>query len=284
MTGPIRLGIFGWPIRHSKSPEMHLAAAAALGLELEYLRFGVLPEELSKAVEEKHRLGIDGYNVTVPHKEAMLGLLDEVVPEARAIGAVNTVTRERGRYVGHNTDAPGLVRSLREAGAPLGDSRVVILGAGGGARGAVVGLASAKVADIAVLARRPEQAAALVEALKGAVPCRLEAGALREAGRYFSKATLVIQATSATLESSPQADEFASALPIESLSSEATVLDMVYRPLRTTVLARAEAQGCRTVDGLGMLLHQGALAFEMWTGIQPPLHVMRDALLPPKQL
>ena len=278
MSGPIRLGIFGWPIEHSKSPEMHLAAAAALRLELEYLRFGVPSEELPQAVEEKHRLGIDGYNVTVPHKEAMLGLLEEVAPEARAIGAVNTVTREAGRYVGHNTDAPGLVRSLREAGVPLGDSRVVILGAGGAARGAVVGLAGAKVGEIAVLARRPEQAEALVEALERVLPCALRAGALREADRYFSTATLVIQATSATLESNPQAAEFARALPIDSLPSEATVLDMVYRPLRTTVLARAEARGCRTVDGLGMLLHQGALAFEMWTGIQPPLDVMRDAL------
>ena len=284
MSGPIRLGIFGWPVEHSQSPEMHLAAAAALGLELEYLRFGVPPEKLSQAVEEKHRLGVDGYNVTVPHKEAMLALLEEVAPEARAIGAVNTVTRQGGRYIGHNTDARGLVRSLREADVALRNSRVVILGAGGAARAAVVGLAAVKAEEIAVLARRPEQAGALVDALESVLPCALEAGAICEADRYFSKANLVIQATSATLESNPQALQFASGLPFELLSSEATVLDMVYRPLRTAVLAHAEAQGCRTVDGLGMLLHQGALAFEMWTGIRPPLRVMRDALLSRKPL
>ena len=165
MSDAIRLGIFGWPVAHSKSPQMHESAASALGIELRYERFEVAPDDLADAVERKHEAGIDGYNLTVPHKEAIMALIDEVAPAARAIGAVNTVVRVDGRYIGHNTDAPGLVRSLEEAGVQVGDARVVVVGAGGAARAAVVGLANAGASEITVLSRRPEQGEALVRSL-----------------------------------------------------------------------------------------------------------------------
>ncbi|MBW2548329.1 MAG: shikimate dehydrogenase, partial [Deltaproteobacteria bacterium] len=133
MSDPIRLGIFGWPVAHSKSPQMHEAAARALGVDLRYERFGVAPPGLQESVRQQHEAAIDGYNLTVPHKEAIMTLVDEVTPAAQAIGAVNTVVRTDGRYVGHNTDAPGLVRSLEEAGVRLAEARVVVLGAGGAA-------------------------------------------------------------------------------------------------------------------------------------------------------
>jgi shikimate dehydrogenase len=257
---------------------MHEAAARALGIELRYEAFEVSPEDLAEAVRRKHEAGIDGYNLTVPHKEAIMPLLDEVIPAARAIGAVNTVVRADERYVGHNTDAPGLVRSLEEAGVAVGNAAVVVLGAGGGARAAVVGLSNAGADEITVLSRRPEQSEALATSLAQHVSCNLEAAPLSEASWYFETATLVVQATSATLESNPGAIEFAASLPIEALPPEAAVVDMVYKPLKTSVLARAEEHGLTIVDGLGMLLHQGVIAFEMWTGFEPPLDVMRSAL------
>lgn len=278
MSDCIRLGIFGWPVAHSKSPQMHEAAARAIGIDLKYERFEVAPEHLAAEVRRKHAEGIDGYNLTVPHKQAVMSLLDEVVPAARAIGAVNTVVHSEAGYVGHNTDAPGLVRSLLEAGVVVDGARVVILGAGGAARAAVVGLAEAGAEEIAVLARRPEQSVALAESLGVHAGCPLEAAPLGEAASYFDSATLVVQATSATLASSPHAERFAASLPIEALPPDAAVVDMVYEPLKTTVLARAEEHRLTIVDGLGMLLHQGAIAFEMWTGFEPPIDVMRSAL------
>ena len=278
MSDAIRLGIFGWPVAHSKSPQMHESAASALGIELRYERFEVAPDDLADAVERKHEAGIDGYNLTVPHKEAIMALIDEVAPAARAIGSVNTVVRVDGRYIGHNTDAPGLVRSLEEAGVQVGDARVVVVGAGGAARAAVVGLANAGASEVTVLSRRPEQGEALVRSLGAHVECALDAAPLSEASWSFETATLLVQATSATLESNPGAFAFAAALPIDALPAEAAVVDMVYKPLKTSVLARAEERGLSIVDGLGMLLHQGAIAFEMWTGFEPPLDVMRSAL------
>ena len=278
MSDAIRLGIFGWPVAHSKSPQMHESAASALGIELRYERFEVTPDDLADAVRRKHEAGIDGYNLTVPHKEAIMALIDEVAPAARAIGAVNTVARVDGRYIGHNTDAPGLVRSLEEAGVQVGDARVVVVGAGGAARAAVVGLANAGASEVTVLSRRPEQGEALVRSLGAHVECALDAAPLSEASWSFETATLLVQATSATLESNPGAVAFAAALPIDELPAEAAVVDMVYKPVKTSVLTRAEERGLSIVDGLGMLLHQGAIAFEMWTGFEPPLDVMRSAL------
>lgn len=278
MTEPIRVGIFGWPVAHSKSPQMHESAARAIGIELRYERFAVEPEELPRAIAREHAGRIDGYNLTVPHKEAILSLLDEVDATARAIGAVNTVVRKGERYIGHNTDAPGLVRSLAEAGLDLLDARVSVLGAGGAARAAVLGLANAGASEISVLSRRPEQSRALCDSLAAHVSCKLVAAPLSEARDAFEAATLLVQASSATLESNPGAQAYADSLPMEALPRTAAVVDMVYKPLETTILAKARSLGLRSVDGLGMLVHQGAIAFEMWTGFEPPLEVMRAAL------
>lgn len=278
MSDPIRVGIFGWPVAHSKSPQMHETAARALGIALRYERFEVRPESLAAEVRRQHDSEIDGYNITVPHKRAIMALIDEAVPMARAIGAVNTVVREGQRYVGYNTDAPGLVRSLEEAGVEVRGARVVILGAGGAARAAVVGLANAGASAITVLSRRPEQSETLAEALGAQIGCNLDAAPLADAVRHFERATLLVQATSATLGSSPGAHAFAASLPMESLPAGAAVVDMVYEPRRTSVLERAERRGLTIVDGLGMLLHQGAIAFEMWTGFEAPIEIMRSAL------
>lgn len=275
------LGIFGWPVRHSRSPAMHHAAAQALGLNVAYLPFPVDPARLGDAVRGVRALGLRGVNVTLPHKEQVIAFLDEVHPDARAIGAVNTIVHEPdGTLHGENTDAPGLVRSLEEANVPLDGARVLLLGAGGAARGAAVGLCRRGAAEVVVVARRLEQSEALVRDLNPAVDGRLRAvsddsSALRDA---YRRTTLLVQATSATLHGRPEAQAFADALPIELLPDDARVVDLVYQPRITTVMGRAQARGLECVDGLGMLVHQGALAFTRWTGHEAPVAVMRAAL------
>jgi len=273
-------GIFGWPVAHSRSPAMHNAAFAALGLDAVYVPLAVQPERLGRAVEAVRALGIAGFNVTLPHKTEVIALLDELTPAARAVAAVNTVIRREALLVGDNTDAVGLARSLLEAGVALQGASAVVLGAGGAARAAVFGLASAGAVRITVAARNRPAAAALVAELAPHAPgatltaCALDA----ELTSALTGCSLLIQATSATLGASESADAFAASLPLDALPPSATVCDLVYKPLRTAVRARADALGLRTVAGIGMLLHQGALAFERWTGQSAPIEVMRQAL------
>ena len=273
-------GIFGWPVRHSRSPTMHNAAFKALNLDAVYVPFPVQPERLAQAVEGARALGTAGLNITLPHKSAIMALLDEVESDARAIGAVNTVLREGDQLIGTNTDAGGLTRSLREAGLSLEGCRVVVLGAGGAARAAVVGLASAGAERITVLARQRSRATQLVDSLAShAGQARLAARDMADGARaLFEDSDLLVQATSATLGGGPAAAAFADALPLAALPQDAAVVDLVYQPRLTAVLSHAAARGLKTVDGLGMLLHQGALAFERWTGRDAPLAVMRAAL------
>ena len=274
-------GILGSPVAHSRSPAMHNAAFRALGIDATYVAFEVAPARLADAVRGLAALGVGGVNVTVPHKEHVIDLLDEVSDAARAIGAVNTVVQRDGRLLGHNTDAPGLVRSLEDAKVPLRDARVVVLGAGGAARASVVGLARAGARQIVVAARRIEQAEALTERLSAGCPdtrlsvCAMAHDALSQA---FKEATLLVQSTSATLAGQPGADAFAARLPWHALAPDARVVDLVYKPRETSVLQAARQRGLATVDGLGMLLHQGTRAFELWTGRPAPVSDMRAAL------
>lgn len=273
------LGIFGDPVAHSKSPAMWNAAIEALGLDARYLPFHVRRGEVREALVGMRALQIRGVNVTLPHKEEVIAHLDWVDDAARFIGAVNTVRLEGGRLEGFNTDAPGLARSLLEGGAALRGVRALVLGAGGAARAAVVGVAQEGAAEIHVAARRPEAAEALARALGPSLGCPLTASGFDRLGDAFARTTLLVQATSATLEGSAHAESFAAALPMERLPEEATVTDLVYAPLETTVLGAARARGLRVVDGLGMLLHQGAIAFEHFLGVAPPISVMRGVLL-----
>lgn len=272
-------GILGWPVAHSRSPAMHEAGFRALGIDAAYVPFPVAPERLAEAVHGLRALGVAGANVTLPHKQAVMAHLDAVEPEAQAIGAVNTILREGDRLIGANTDAPGLVRALVEAGFEPSGARVVVVGAGGAARAAVVGLAQAGAASVAIAARRLDRAQLLADDL-GEVAGRssLEAVELTSSRQVLSSADLLVQATSATLDGGPDAEAFARALPLDALPAHAVVNDLVYRPRRTAVLTAASARGLGTVDGLGMLLHQGVIAFERWTGRSAPVDVMREAL------
>lgn len=274
--------ILGFPVAHSKSPAMHNAAFAALQIPAMYAPCAVHPDALRDAIAGIRALGIAGANVTLPHKSAVMQWLDDATPQARAIGAVNTLYWDNQRLIGHNTDAPGLAQSLITGSATLQGTRITLLGAGGAARATIVGLADAGAAHITVVARRHEAATQTVSELAPSLThhtCTLEALPWERLADLFKRTDLLVQGTSATLAGQPQAADFAAALPLEQLPDHALVTDLVYKPLLTTVLARAQARGLRTIDGLGMLLHQGALAFERWTGQVAPLDVMREALL-----
>ena len=277
------LAVRGHPVGHSLSPAMHGAALAALGLSdrVSYVARDVAPDALAAAVEELRDGRLLGASVTLPHKRAVMALCDRVEPDAALIGAVNTLVREPdGTIVGVNTDAPGLGRALADAGVLAEAHHALVVGAGGAARAAVVTLAHAGVERIHVAARRRLEADALVASLAstlgpvGLAAIDLAPEAIRAAGQSL---TLVIQATSATLDEGA-GTALARLVPFGALAPGATVCDLVYRPRRTAVLRAAETAGLRTVDGTGMLVHQGALALERWLGVSAPIGVMRAAV------
>ena len=274
--------ILGYPVGHSRSPAMHNRAFSELGLDAVYVPFEVHPSQLAAAISGLRALNIAGANITLPHKTAVMALLDRVEPRAQAIGAVNTLFWEGDLLCGDNTDAPGLAHSLEEAGVELANTAATIVGAGGAARAAVVGLAQAGAAKITVSARRLDAASALIQSLQNPLQqtrCTLTTCDMGDLSSAFKHTDILVQATSATLGESDAAHTFAASLPLAALPPHATVTDLVYKPLETTVLAAAKARGLKTVDGLGMLLHQGALAFERWTNCKAPIAAMRAALI-----
>lgn len=272
------LGVIGHPVEHTSSPAMHNAALQALGLDYVYTAFPVRPEELGHAIAGMRAFQIRGLNVTVPHKVGVMALLDEISPEARAIGAVNTIDHREGRLIGHNTDAFGVMQSLRlDGGLETLPPRVALLGAGGAARAILYALLQRpEVEHIALLNRTPEKATALAAALdpegRRVTPGTLGKGA----GALLHQAGLLINATAIGMSPHPHA----SPLPDPAcLHAGMTVLDIVYNPLETLLLRQAKQAGARPVDGLGMLARQGARAFALWTGVEPPVEVMRAAAL-----
>jgi len=274
-------GILGFPVGHSRSPAMHNSAFSALGIDAMYVPFAVPPERLPAAIASIRPLNLRGMNVTLPHKTNVIPLLDRVEPDALAIGAVNTLFIENDKLVGMNTDAPGLTRSLIDAGLRLQDARVTVIGAGGAARASVIGLARAGASRISVTARRNHEAERLVSELAAAAApavLRVEGWERAAHRRCLCETDLLIQATSATLDDGPAAAALAEALPLDALPDAATVVDLVYKPRLTSVLKLARDLNKQTVDGLGMLLFQGAIAFEKWTGQTAPIKVMRAAL------
>jgi shikimate dehydrogenase len=272
----------GWPIAHSLSPAMHNAAFDALGMNWRYVAFPVHPLRVDAAVEGLKALGFRGCNVTVPHKEAVIPYLDEMPSRVAQFGAVNTLIIRQDRegqctVNGENTDVQGFVHALRQGDFEPQDRRVLIVGAGGGARGVVYGLCEAGTAEVTILNRTFQRAAALVADLsRHAQGTKLASGALtpETLERYAADVDLMINTT--TVGMWPHAD--ASIWPDNRpVPAHLAVCDLVYRPLETKLLRQARAAGALTIDGLGMLVAQGVLSFEMWTGQWPPEDVMRAA-------
>ena len=276
------VGVMGWPIAHSLSPVMHNAAFEALKMNWAYVPVPVRPGEVGAAVAGLRALGFRGCNVTVPHKEAVIPHLNHLPPRVARFGAVNTLIFDRDEeghssLTGENTDVQGFVRALREEGFDPTGRRVVIVGAGGAARGVIYGLCGAQAASITVLNRTLERAQALVDDLAvSAGDTSLRAAALSPAflREQADECELLVQAT--TLGMWPHVD--ASIWPDGTpLPAHLAVCDLVYRPIETRLLRQARDAGATAFDGLGMLIAQGALSFEMWTGVWPPVDVMRAA-------
>jgi shikimate dehydrogenase len=265
-------GILGHPVAQSLSPAMHNAAFRALSLDAVYVPFPVAPEGLRAAVAGLAAAGVRGFNVTVPHKQAILPLLSEVLPEARAIGAVNTVRAEQGRLCGTNTDGEGFLHSLEhDLGFDPAGRSVLLLGAGGAARAIAFALAGAGVGRLAIANRTVARARALADECRAHFPA-LAVEAL-ELGQAPGRAPhLLVNSTSVGM-----GDDRAP-LELGPVGVREAVLDIVYHPPRTPLLAAAKALGLRSANGLGMLLYQGVAAFRFWTGREPPVDIMREAL------
>ena len=269
-----RAYLLAYPAGHSLSPAMHNAAFAALGIGARYEALEVPPEALPDAVAVLVREDCYGANVTVPHKLAVIPHLDALAADASAVGAVNTVVRQKGRLVGHNTDVSGFLRALREDGSfePAG-CEALVLGAGGAARAVVYALLGAG-ARVAVFNRSPERGRALAQDFAHLG----EVGALepQELAERVSGCALLVNASSAGMARGGL-DPGESPLPPGLLPERGFVCDLVYRPARTRLLREAEAAGLRTQNGLPMLVYQGAAALEAWTGQTAPLERMRAA-------
>jgi len=253
---------------------MQNAAFKALGLPHYYVPFLVRSEQLKDALHAIRVLGLAGVNVTIPHKEAVIPFLDEMDEEARRIGAVNTIQRDGNRLLGYNTDGRGFIQSLLENGVDPSGKRVILLGGGGAARGVAYALLAAHAAELLILTRSPHTGSALAERLTTFFPkAAIFSGKMGMATLPSSRPTLLINATPLGMK---EGDPIPYAT--EQIQPEWIVSDLIYRPDETPLLAEAKKRGARIVPGMGMLLHQGGLAFEIWMRKPAPIPAMRQAL------
>ncbi len=271
------VGVIGWPVEHSLSPAMHNAAFEALGLNWRYVPLPVAPGLVEEAVRGLVALGFRGANVTVPHKQSVMPVLDFTAPEAAAIGAVNTILITRGpdgaTVSGYNTDAQGFINALRRGGFEPQGTRVIVVGAGGAARAVVRGLLAAGAGQVTVLNRTLERARRIISDLGDP---RLTAQELTPESLVTAAdgAELLVNTTTVGMWPDVQGSIWPAGVPVP---SRLTVFDLVYNPLETSLLRQARKSGAQAIDGLGMLVEQGALAFEIWTGQPAPSEVMRAA-------
>jgi len=269
-----RIFLLGHPVGHSVSPAFQQAALDHYGLDVRYEAMDVDPDSLARVVTSLRGLDVMGANVTVPHKEATVALLDELEEEARLIRAVNTIENREGKLVGHNTDARGFLRALKEeAGFDPKGKTALVLGAGGAARAVVVALAGAGVESLIVANRTLERAKALVDSLRFMLPSTevvdLHSDSL---AAIAARSQLIVNCTSVGMSGGTGAGE----TPIEAgiIPARALVCDLVYNPRETPMMREAAAAGAQVLGGLPMLVYQGAAAFELWTGKDAPIKVM----------
>ncbi len=267
-------GIFGYPVEHSFSPGMHNAAFRKLGMDACYVPFAVTPGKLESAVRAIIPLGFRGLNVTIPHKERVLACLDELSEEARLIGAVNTIEVKRGRLIGHNTDGRGFLRALREHGGqdPKG-KKILFIGSGGAARAVSFSLALAGAAAIAFSDLDVQKASLLANDIREKTGVPTVVTGRETLPEYAADADYLINATPLGLK---RADPLP--IPAKLVRKKHFICDLVYNPPDTALLRMAGKQGAIGLPGLGMLLYQGVIAFEIWTGKEAPIMIMKNAL------
>jgi shikimate dehydrogenase len=273
------VGILGYPVAHSLSPEMHNAAFAELGMNWRYVPLLVHPDKLAEALRGVAALGFRGANVTVPHKVTCIPYLDSVTEAVNIVGAVNTIRIDggNGRLEGLNTDVSGFLTDLAVNQISVGeDSRVVILGAGGAARAIGAGLVRSG-AQLTFVNRTVERGLQLADFLRASwESCKVEAVGLEQLEAVTREATLIVNATSVGMFPHTDSSPWRDGVPFP---KNAVLYDTIYRPLQTKLMRDAERSGLRAIGGLGMLIYQGAAAFEMWTGKKPPIDLMRAVCL-----
>jgi shikimate dehydrogenase len=270
------VGAFGDPIAENPTGLMQEAAFQALGLQWRYLLIEVHKGDLEAALNGIRAMNFRGINLTIPHKVEVLKYLDQVSEDARLMGAVNTVRREGNKLIGENTDGKGFLRSLREdAGVDPAGKRIVVLGAGGAARAVTVELALAGAAHITLVNRTAGRGQTLVELLNEKTPVSADFVLWDRTYALPSATHVLVNATSIGLF--PNVDQKPD-IAYDTITDAMTICDVIPNPPHTPLLKEAEARGARTLDGLGMLVYQGAIAFKMWTGRDAPLAAMRQAL------
>ena len=263
------VGVIGWPVSHSLSPLIHNAAFAALEMDWAYVPLPVRPGNVVEALMGLRALGFVGANATMPHKTEIAGLADELTDDARLLRSVNTLVVTPDGIAGHNTDCPGFDRFItRDAGFDAADKTALVFGAGGAARACAVALARGGLRELVIALRDPSRAQSVRDAVDD-IGTNVTAVTFDEAPSVT--ADLVVNATPLGAH-----DE---SLPIPALGPEVLVVDLLYRPRQTPLLAAARDAGASSYGGLGLLLHQAGLAFELWTGRPAPLEVMSAAAL-----
>lgn len=274
-----KIGLIGWPIAHSLSPVMHNAAFDSLGLDYHYTLLPTKPEDLETLLTNFASRGFVGGNITMPHKQAVMSYLDEISEDARTIGAVNTIHVQDGKMIGHNTDWVGFLNALFEARHNPAGMSVVILGAGGAARAAIFALARAGVAQIIVINRTVSRGEQLTDEMARVFPaCQitfqpLESETLQAVPNAID---LVVNATSVGMEPQDGLSVWPDDIPIP---TEALYYDVIYKPSTTYFLQRAKTIGRPTLNGMGMVVHQGVAGFKIWTGKEPPVETMWRSVL-----
>ncbi len=271
------IALLGHPVRHSISPVFQQAALDACGIDARYEAWDVSPVDLRSAAERLRGGDLLGANVTIPHKAAMIALIDRPDPSAEHLGAVNTVVNRGGLLEGSNTDVVGVRNTLLNAMAPVDGEHVVLLGAGGAARAVVMALVSLGASALTVANRTPAHGDPLRSLGEESLPveiCQLDESSM-ELRAALSQASLVIHSTPLGMRHGPA--EGRSPLPGSAFRPGQVAFDLVYNPERTPFLVEAERGGARALGGLSMLVHQGAASFRLWTGIEPPLEVMFEA-------
>jgi shikimate dehydrogenase len=269
------VGVLGYPVAENPTCVMQEAAFAALGLNWRYLTLEVKPQDLADAMRGLRALGLRGINLTIPHKVAVIPLLDDINTDAQIIGAVNTVYREGDRLVGANTDGKGFLRGLREAQIDPKGKRVAVLGAGGAARAITFELAFAGAPELNVINRREERGRQLVNALREDTAATVEYVPWSRTYVVPPEIDILVNATSIGLY---PAVEALPDISLDQARADLFVCDVIPNPPDTRLMQLARARGLRTLNGLSMLVHQGTIGFELWTGQTAPEAVMKEAL------
>ena len=291
ITGQTRIiGVIGYPVSHSRSPQMHNAAIADLGLNFVYLPFNVKPQDLEDAIKGFKAQQLVGVNVTIPHKQVVIPMVDQLSTQADLIGAVNTLIFEEDQIYGHNTDAEGFIQAMEETlnlsqiELPSQDIKVVVLGAGGAARAIIVALALNGATEIIIANRTRARAKHLIRDLgckfsglerMSQVQFKFAEINSEELANHISTSHLLVNTTSVGMIASNEIDLF----NLDALSVRTVVYDIVYTPPVTALMKAAQIRGCPTIGGIGMLVHQGSIAFQKWTNVVPNVSIMRQALL-----